>query len=432
MADDLSAIGPTPGAEGSRDSAARVRNLLKVLEVTRSLARAVDHQSLLELIRDAACQVLDCEAASIFLHDSKTNELVSRVSTAAGEIRFSADRGIAGDAFRSGKVINIPDAYTDPRFNPDVDRATGFITRSLLACPLLKHDDGVLGVFQVLNRRGSPFDADDEILARTFGAQAGVALERQLLLEEFVEKQRLQRELQIARKIQLGVLPRRPPTVEGYEIAGWVCPAEETGGDFYDLTNSPDGRLAVVLADVTGHGLGPALIVAECRALTRACLAQFESLGRLVSQVNRLLCDDLPRGKMVTGFFGLLRGDEGQLEYISAGQGPLLLYRREIDDVVELPYQGVPLGFSPKTVYDAPHDAKLAPGDFIVLITDGFIEWPDRSGRRFGLDNVRSLLRRERDAPAAEIIRRLHQGVVEFAGGTRQDDDLTCVVIKRL
>ena len=432
MAEDLHAIRATPGAEGFPGSAARLANLLKVLEVSRSLARAIDHQSLLELIRDAACEVLDCEAASIFLHDDQTGELVSRVSTAAQEIRFAADRGIADETFRTGQVVNIPDAYAHPQFNPDVDRSTGFTTRSLLACPLRRHDDAVLGVFQVLNRRGRPFDADDEILARTFGAQAGVALQRQLLLEEFVEKQRLQRELQIARKIQLGLLPRRPPALEGYDIAGWVCPAEETGGDFYDLTDSPDGRLAVVLADVTGHGLGPALIVAEFRALTRASLAQFESLGRLVSQVNRLLCQDLPRGKMVTGFFGLLRGDEGQLQYISAGQGPLLLYRREVDDALELPYQGLPLGFSPKTEYGAPHEAGLAPGDFLALMTDGFIEWPDRSGRRFGLDHVRSLLRRDQNEPAAEIIRRLHQGVIEFAGGTRQDDDLTCVIIKRL
>src|SRR5205085_3870689 len=104
-----------------------------------------------------------------------------------------------------------------------------------------------------------------------------------------------------------------------------------------------------------------ALIVAECRALIRATIARFESLDRLVTQVNRLLCEDLPRGKMVTGFFGLLHGDEGRLQYVSAGQGPLLLYRREADDLQELPYQGLPLGFSPKTEYGAPYQADLAP-----------------------------------------------------------------------
>src|SRR5205823_5224214 len=155
-------------------------------------------------------------------------------------------------------------------------------------------DNEPVGVLQVLNKRAGPFGPWDEALAKTFSAQAGVAVQRQLLLEEFAKKQRFERDMDIARQIQQGLLPKRPPAAAGFDIAGWNRPADETGGDFYDFKELPGGAVAITIADVSGHGIGPALVVAECRALVRASLVQTQELDRLMPLVNRLLCEDVP------------------------------------------------------------------------------------------------------------------------------------------
>src|SRR5262249_46094598 len=149
---------------------------------------------LLSTIGQDCRRVLDCERSTIFLYDDHSDELYSRVAAGGEpggirEIRFPAERGIAGEAFRTRMVINVPDAYADARFNPEVDRKTGYLTRNLLTCPLLGLDGSAVGVLQVLNKNAGGFSGWDEELIQSFGAQAGVALQRQLLLEERAEKQ---------------------------------------------------------------------------------------------------------------------------------------------------------------------------------------------------------------------------------------------------
>jgi phosphoserine phosphatase len=226
----------------------QVGDLLTVLEVSRHLAVTAELRPLLEIIEQSALKVLGCERASVFLHDNQTDELFSLVATGGQSVRFPAGRGIAGEVFRKGACINVPDAYADARFNPDVDRRTGFRTRSILTAPLLGLDNTPLGVLQVLNKRAGPFDAWDEVLVKTFSAQAGVALQRQFLLDEFAKKQRFERDLALARQIQQGLLPRRPPEVAGFDIAGWNQPADETGGDYYESPSRSPTPAAMVSA----------------------------------------------------------------------------------------------------------------------------------------------------------------------------------------
>ncbi|MBU0639305.1 MAG: GAF domain-containing protein, partial [Planctomycetes bacterium] len=232
-----------------RDAREQLRQLTRILDVTRRLAATTDLDVLLGMIVEAACDVLDCERATIFLYDDAAHELYARVATGADEIRFAAELGIAGAAAQQRVVVNVPDAYADERFNQEIDRQTGFHTRNLLTFPLENLEGELMGVLQALNKAGGPFDQDDEALARLLSAQAGVALHRWRLLEEYAEKQRLARDLHIARNIQQDLFPRDNPTISGYEIAGWNRPADETGGDCYDFFPLYDGRLAVLLAD---------------------------------------------------------------------------------------------------------------------------------------------------------------------------------------
>lgn len=424
--------GHTPKTTPDGDLAKHVADLQAVLEVSRQLGATGELAPLLRTVEQAALRVLDCERATVFLFDREKNELFSRMATGVDAIRFSADKGIAGEVVRTGQIINVPDAYADPRFNPEIDRTTGFRTRNMITFPLIGFDESIVGVLQVLNKKSGEFDPWDHELVHTFGAQVGVAVQRQLLLEHYAEKQRIQRDLMIARDIQRGLLPKADVKIPGFDIAGWNKPADETGGDCYDYLTLPDGSVAITIADATGHGIGPALMIAECRALFRASIAVSHDLGAVVTQVNNLLCADLPDDRFVTAFFGVLTPATHSLRFVSAGHGPLVKYVREADEIVELKAGGVPLGIIPDAPFSGPDVFDMRPGDMMVLVTDGFFEWQRDDRDAYGLQRLYDQIRASRDLPAAEIIQALHRAVLDFAQGSVQADDLTAVVIKRV
>lgn len=428
--DELTAHAPLTGAS-QIGHAKQVEDLQAVLQVSRELCATHELLPLLRKVEQAALKVLECERATVFLYDHKRNELYSRVATGVDEIRFSADCGIAGEVVRTGEICDVPDAYADPRFNSEIDRQTGFKTRNMVTFPLVGLDQSIVGVLQVLNKTAGQFDPWDRELVRTFGAQVGVAVQRQLLLEHYAEKQRMERDLDIARDIQKALLPQEDAQVEGFDIAGWNKPADKTGGDCYDFLPLPDGALAVTIADATGHGIGPALMIAEWRALFRATISLSQDLSEITDRVNRLLCADLPEDRFVTACFGLLRPKEHTLSFLSAGQGPLIKYTRADDKIEQLGAHGLPLGIMPDVQWAQPDVFEMQPGDMMVLVTDGFFEWVDAQREQFGMDRLVAVIREHRDSPSRDIILRLHEAVLAFVGDRPQDDDLTAVIIKR-
>lgn len=416
---------------GSAESR-QVANLRAVLEVSRELAAMEELTTLLSKIEKAALRVLECERATVFILDRERNELYSRLATGVDEIRFSAERGIAGEVVRTGEIVDVPDVYADPRFNPEIDRKTGFKTRNMISFPLRGFDHSIIGVLQLLNRTGGG-DAWDGELVKTFGAQVGVALQRQLLIEHFAEKQRLERDLDIARTIQQGLLPDKPAEVTGFDIAGWNKPADQTGGDCYDYLRLCDDTLAITIADATGHGIGPALMIAECRALFRATIGLApDNLTAAVERVNNLLCEDLPDDRFVTAFFGVVSAKRSEMTYLSAGHGPIIRYTRADDRIEEFKANGVPLGIMADVPFPEPDVFKMAPGDMMIVVTDGFFEWADAAKNQYGLERMYDLIRANRDRSSADIIRLLHESVLEFARGAPQNDDLTAVIVKRI
>ena len=244
------------------------------------------------------------------------------------------------------------------------------------------------------------------------------------------ELDRVHHDLDIARSIQQGLLPVHPPSLEGFEVAGWNQPADETGGDYFDWQALPDGRLAVSLGDATGHGIGPALITASCRAYARASFLSGEHNG-LLGNLNRLLADDLPQNRFVTFAVAFVDPVGSNVEIHSAGHGPILLYRRATDQIENIEAQGIPLGMIAVAAYDRGTSANLASGDLLAMVTDGFYEWENPEGEQFGLTRLEAVIREARDDPAGEIIEKLRSAVVTFTKGTAQQDDLTAVIVKR-
>ena len=418
--------------EGTRpvEGGPTAADLMEVLGVARSLAASHELQPLLELVEASVLRVLDCDRAGVFVLDERTNELAGRAVTGEPGLRFPADRGIAGSVLRAGVAIRLEDAHLDPRFNPEVDRRTGYRTRSMLTVPVRDWLDRPIGVLTALNKHGGPFESRDEAVAAALAVQVGVAIQRQLLLDQAEERRRFERDLEVARAIQQGLMPRRAPRMAGLEVAGWNLPADETGGDFFDLQALDDGTLALTVADVAGHGIGPALLVAECRAFIRATLAQARDPARLVELVDILLAEDLPEDRFITLFFGLYDPAKGLLRYTSAGHGPTLLYRRETGRIEELPPHGCPLGVAPD-MPKAASEIPIHPGDILAIFTDGFTEWENPSGIQFGNDRLGAAIDRDRDLPAAALIAAIHGDLLAFTDGTPQPDDLTAVILKR-
>ncbi len=239
-------------------------------------------------------------------------------------------------------------------------------------------------------------------------------------------------DLGMARSIQQGLLPTAPPCIPGFEVAGWNQPADETGGDYYDWQQLADGRLAVTVADVTGHGIGSALIMSACRAYARAGLATEPDLQKLLNHLNLLLHYDLPAEKFVTLVAVLLDPRYGAGRLISAGHGPVLFYSAAEDAFYSFEAQGPPLGLLPRIPYGGPEVLKFDRGDMLVLVTDGFIEFTNAADEEFGAGRVQEVIRANRGKPPAEIISALRSAVMTFAEGARQLDDLTALIVKKL
>lgn len=251
-------------------------------------------------------------------------------------------------------------------------------------------------------------------------------------VENRAKVEQFEHDLDIARSIQQGLLPKESPNIDGFDIAGWNRPADQTGGDYYDWQRLPDGCAAVTVADVTGHGIGSALCMAVCRAYARAGFVIEPDLGTFMCRLNRLMHEDLPTEKFVTFAAGLLNPHDASLRLMSAGHGPLLFYSSAEDDFRVYDAQGLPLGLLPKAPYGSPHVLKFGRGDILLLVTDGFIEWANSDDEDFGQDRLKQVIRSFRKKPASEIISALYSAVVKFAGPMPQLDDLTALVVKRV
>jgi serine phosphatase RsbU (regulator of sigma subunit) len=245
------------------------------------------------------------------------------------------------------------------------------------------------------------------------------------------QMERLRHDLEVARSIQQSLLPSSAPEIDGFEIAGWNQPADQTGGDYFDWQVFPDGKFLAMLGDVTGHGIGPALLAAVCRAYVRATFTSECDLLTAMQRVNGALARDVGPRRFVT--FVAIRCTPGssRIELLSAGHGPLFLYWLREDRFDALPAQGLPLGLMPDLGSDPPKVFDLNSGDTLVVTTDGFFEWADAQDEQFGEDRMEATIRASKEKPPAEIISDLYKAVIAFSGGTPQDDDLTAIVIKK-
>ncbi len=470
---------PPPSAASAAIVALPGQTLARVFAVMERLAASNDLKEILSLIIDSMRDGLRAERASVFQFDVKAQELFITQAHGAVSFRFPITKGIAGEAARTQRIINVPDAWDDPRFNNEFDKKSGFRTRALLTIPLLSYDGGLEGVAQVLNKAGpggggagsggsdfcGVFDADDEMFARALASQAAIAIRRARLIDAERRKNKIEGDLAVARTIQMSSLPKQLPQIAGYDIAATTVPAEETGGDTYDLIDvstlshqptisagggggpiaGPGGGrvdgtgsavparrgLFMLIADATGHGIGPAISVTQAKSMIRMGIRLGAGIEQITEHLNAQLCDDLPMGRFITAFIGLLDPDKHTITWSSPGQAPLILVRAD-GSYEEFSANALPLGIDADLRPDPVEPMCMNPGDVFLLLSDGYLEAMAPDNSQFGMDRTMQAVRSSMHGTAADILAAINQATKEFARGRPFGDDQTAVIVKRM
>jgi sigma-B regulation protein RsbU (phosphoserine phosphatase) len=400
-------------------------------EVCALISGITDYHELLPAIMDVAKRVFNAEASSLILINADDNlELVvARAASGEGKaahVIFPRGRGIAGWVVENRRSLLVPDAYADPRFYPDVDKRTGFHTRSILCVPLIRNDV-VTGVLQVINPVGRDAWSEDEIAPfEAYAALAATAIEKLRALEQQRERDRIERELKLANEIQESFLPGRRAVPKGLRLAAVYRPARNIGGDFFDYVETSDGCLFVV-GDVSGKGIPAALLMARAVSAFRFTARDRGRCGQLLADWNTAMSECTIRGMFVTALVGKVEFGSRRIELASAGHlPPLLVSAGGGARVVEM-YPALPLGILHHAVY--PHvTLELEPGGQLLLYTDGLTESFDEQDRMLGRNGVLDLLAGGCDVPE-DTVAVLEQGEAAHRGAREPHDDFTLLAI---
>ena len=409
-----------------------VEELSGIVEATKRLNSTLDLAELINIILQIATRQTGADRGTVFLVDRARDEIWSLVGLGLEqqEIRLPASKGIAGWVASHGETVNLSDAYQDPRFEPDVDRRFGYHTRGLLSLPIHNKDGEIIGVLQLLNKRAGEFTPGDESFLRALSDHVALALENAQLHRERLAKQRMERDLALARSIQEGLLPESPPQLEGFQIAVSHRSSQMVGGDYYDFVPmGPDTMLAVV-ADVEGKGVASALVMANLQATLRALVPHVHALERLMVTINRMILEDTRAKKYLSMFVGLLDQRHRALHYINCGHVPPVVVRAA-GDVVLLEEGGMVVGLFPDVTYRR-GIVQLASGDIVVACTDGITEAMNAHHDEYGRDRLRDAVRRRQNLPAPQIVESILDEVEQFSRGGDHDDDRVLMVLKVL
>jgi len=412
----------------------RLACLTRLLEVAQALAAEIDLPTILRTVTTEVCRALDCERASLYQYDPKSDELYTSVVTELeiSEIRRGLDHGVSGYVARNRVVANVADPALDPHWSSSVDRATGFRTRNILAAPLTSpHDGGLLGVLQLLNKRDGAFGPFDEELIVAFSQHAATALDRARLVEQLRQRDVLRASLEVARGIQQSFMPDVLPEVPGYDLATWWFPNEAVGGDYCDVLPLRDGRIGLVIADVSGHGLGPSLLMASARAALHALSLEHSEAQVLLKLLARSLAGDLQGGRFITMALAALDAGRHTIEFANAGHAPALHFSAAAGTFAPLEATGLPLGVLDHPEFPPGPTINMQPGDILLLCTDGIVEALDPQDQQFGQQRVEELVRRHAAAPILDLVGQIGNAVEAHYEGDNPPDDLTILAVRR-
>lgn len=410
------------------------RNVKLLLETMADLISDHDPAGLVRKIVDRAIKAVRAERCILLLRDGG-NDL--RIAVALD------DKGRdLGSQFRYSKSL-AQKALEQPecliRSIGDSDAATDLsasivdLKLRAVMCVRLSFKDEVTGVIYVDSRATERnFTGKDSRFFEALARAISIVMENARLLRAALERERLQRAIELAREVLANLLPKDPMGIPGFDIAGLSLPAESAAGDYYDFVPCPDGRVGLVIGDVTGHGIGPAMVMTGARSALRilfenAALDEAAILARL----NERLVEDLGDGRFMSLLVGRLDVARRVVTWANAGQNPPIVLRAD-GTTQTLGGADLALGIEPGVAYQRRPSLQLQSGDLLLWLTDGLVEARNPAGEEFGEARVVELLRAHRSLPARHLVAKLRAAIVAHAGREQQDDDVTLLVVRAL
>jgi len=330
------------------------------------------------------------------------------------------------------KEVTLYDIEEDPFFEKDRDacRATFRQLAAALIVPLI-YEDRLTGFLSLGRKKSGKFYRKEDIsLLNTLASQGAVAIENAFLLEDVIEKERMEEELTIARDLQTSMLPADCPEIPGFELAALSTSAREVGGDFYDFVEMDGCRVGIVIGDVTGKSVSGALVMAASRSVFRMLSEENPAVNEIMNRANRRLKRDVSSGMFVALLYGLLDGNDRTIRLCSAGQTQPVFVSARTGEAFLLQTAGdrFPLGILDEARYEETL-VPFSPGDSLVLYTDGIVEAMNQKGEIFGFDRLLDIVRESRARAAGEGLKAIVDGVTAYCEGAPQHDDLTVIVI---
>lgn len=348
--------------------------------------------------------------------------------TTVADPTFEVSRSIIKDVQENQEGVLTFDAQEDDRFsNHHSVLILGL--RSIICVPIILREK-FLGVIYIDNRlQAGRFTDDDLHLVGAIANSAAIAIENARLYEAAVEKGRMERELQMAYRVQSSLLPQETPDIPGWEFSAYWQPAREVAGDYYDFIQSGDD-LTLVIADVTDKGMPAALFMAMTRSIIRTSMDQSGTISEGISLANRMICQDSTLAMPVTLFACQIHQNRRGLSYANAGHNPPLLYSSTDPQAVELMPTGIFIGYDCDADY-ATGEIEINPGDTLILYTDGIIDAMDENNTPFGEIRLKQILDIHKHKPVDQIIEAVQNAVQKHIGETDPFDDITLVIVRR-
>jgi serine phosphatase RsbU (regulator of sigma subunit) len=422
-----------PDSEAPVKRAARQSDLLALIsKVGVTLLASATLNETLQQIAGLVFEAVPAERCSIMMRDESGEDLkvaVARLRDRQGEVgEIRVSRTIMEEVVGKGKSVLTSDAQHDPRFMSSTMTLQGI--RSVLAVPL-GVGEKVFGIIYADSPIAEARFTEDHLkVLTTLASVAAIRVENARLLEEQLDRERLEHELQLASEIQQRFQPTAPPQVAGYEMQGISFPCYEIGGDYYDFIKRNDGRMVIALGDVSGKGTAAALLMSSLHAAVHAQASSHSSLTETISAVNNYLAENIPSNRFVTLFYAELDPQTGALSFINAGHNPPLIVHAA-GTIENLSSGGLPLGIMPNSPYREGR-TQLQPGDVLVIYSDGVSEALNPQGEEFGAARLQSVVSLNIERSAAGIRDRIESALTKFSQGTPAADDITLVIVKRL
>ncbi|MFL6293914.1 MAG: PP2C family protein-serine/threonine phosphatase [Thermoanaerobaculia bacterium] len=396
----------------------RVVELEALYDVGLAVAATLDLDRVSEEILLRAVSLLDARRGALYILGEGDSREYRLTRTFGGEAARSVD-------------ADDPDLFS---FLAGTAESPGLLPGAtyLLGLPIAVENEpkGLLVVGDKESRRGvGPFLPSDRRTLALFANQAAIALENARLHREALERERLEREMHLAAEIQRQILPKGAPAVPGYQVVGWNRPARQVGGDYYDLLALPDGRVELVVGDVSGKGIPAALMVSTLHSALRLLLEEAGFGPSLLERLNRHILESSMANKFITLLMAELEPGSGLLRYLNAGHNPGFLVRPN-GRVEELSSGGVPLGLLPNSRYQ-PRELVVEPGDIVCLYSDGITEATSIDEEELGTERLIELLRKHQGFTLQEVLETIQGAVTRFAVGVPQYDDQTVVLLRR-